>query len=157
MSKNITISSSDGTEISLAYDFASQSKTILAMMGDPENEDDLSDEIYDNVIPLTAIETDVLQFIIKYIENSASKDKIWKMKFINDNFKDNDELLYKVIVGSNYLDIPELLDLCCEKVAQYIKECSSTKEIRQKFNIENDFTPEEEAKIKTDNPWLSYN
>lgn len=157
MSKNITISSSDDTEIQITYEIASKSRTILAMMGDPEDEDDLSEEIYDTVIPLTAIETDVLQFIIKYIKDSADENEFWKRQFINDNFKDNDEFLYKVIIGSNYLDIPELLDLCCEKVAQYIKDCSSTEEIRKKFNIENDFSPEEEEKIKTDNPWLSYN
>lgn len=37
----------------------------------------------------------------------------------------------------------DLLDLTCKTVAEYIKQCKTPEEIRQRFNIPNDFTPEE--------------
>ncbi|KAH8742682.1 Skp1 family, dimerization domain-containing protein, partial [Diaporthe sp. PMI_573] len=48
--------------------------------------------------------------------------------------------------------IKELLDLGCKTVANMIKD-KSPEEIRQTFNITNDFTPEEEAEIAQENGW----
>ena len=56
------------------------------------------------------------------------------------------EILFELIMAANYLDIQPLLELASAKVASLIKD-KSIKEIRQFFNIENDFTPEEEALI----------
>ena len=56
------------------------------------------------------------------------------------------EILFELIMAANYLDIKPLLELACAKCASLIKD-KSIKEIRQFFNIENDFTPEEEALI----------
>ena len=36
-------------------------------------------------------------------------------------------------------------------VADYIKQCKTPKEIRLRFNIKNDFTPEEEKEVEE---WL---
>ncbi len=46
-------------------------------------------------------------------------------------------------MASNYLDINPLLELACAKVASLTKN-KSIEESRKFFNIENDFTPEEE-------------
>ncbi|MFM7856994.1 MAG: SKP1 family protein [Flammeovirgaceae bacterium] len=60
------------------------------------------------------------------------------------NFVELDQdMLFELIMAANYLDMKPLLDLACAKVASQIKN-KSVKEIRQFFNIENDFTPEEE-------------
>ena len=61
-------------------------------------------------------------------------------------------MLFELIMASNYLDIKTLLDLACAKVASQIKN-KSVHEIRQFFNIENDFTPEEESQIMEENKW----
>ena len=55
-------------------------------------------------------------------------------------------------MAANYLDIKPLLELSCAKVASQIKN-KSVQEIRKYFNIENDFTPEEEAQIAEENRW----
>ena len=69
------------------------------------------------------------------------------------NFVDVDQdMLFELIMAANYLDIKSLLDLACAKVASQIKN-KSVKEIRQFFNIENDFTPEEEQQILEENKW----
>jgi len=55
-------------------------------------------------------------------------------------------------MAANFMDIKSLLELACAKVASLIKDMS-IQEIRNFFNIENDFTPEEEAQIMDENKW----
>ena len=54
--------------------------------------------------------------------------------------------------AANYMDIKSLLDLTCAKVASMIKG-KTPEDIRKTFNIVNDFTPEEEAKVREENKW----
>jgi len=56
------------------------------------------------------------------------------------------------IQAANYLDIKALLDVGCKTVANMIKG-KSPEEIRKTFNIQNDFTPEEEDQIRRENEW----
>ena len=48
-----------------------------------------------------------------------------------------------MILAANYLDIKELLSLACAKMGSIIRSLQIP-EFRKRFNIENDFTPEEE-------------
>lgn len=48
--------------------------------------------------------------------------------------------------AANFLNIQPLLNLCCKTTAGMMKGLSP-EQIRQKFNIVNDFTPEEEQQI----------
>jgi S-phase kinase-associated protein 1 len=50
------------------------------------------------------------------------------------------------------MDIKPLLDLTCASVASMIKG-KSPEDIRQTFNITNDFSPEEEAQVREENKW----
>ncbi len=88
-------------------------------------------------------------------------------KFINiEDF----EIIFDIILASNYLDIKSLLDLSCAKIASLIKGNimigkyilfiiilrsigKTPEEIRKTFNIQNDLTPEEEAIIREENKW----
>lgn len=54
--------------------------------------------------------------------------------------------------AANYLNIKSLLDLTCLTVANMIKG-KTPEEIRKTFNIENDFTPEEEEEVRRENQW----
>ena len=60
--------------------------------------------------------------------------------------------IFELIMAANYLDIQSLLELACAKVSAVIKD-KSIPEIRKYFNIENDFTPEEEAEVMSENKW----
>lgn len=115
-------------------------------------------------IPIPNVESRALKKVIEYCDyhwnNKADEiEKPLKGK-IEDVICDFDrkfleidqELLIELIMAANYLNIKDLLDLTCAKVASMIKG-KSPEEIRQMFNIENDFTPEEEEKIREENKW----
>lgn len=65
---------------------------------------------------------------------------------------DDTDLLFQMTAAANYMDIPPLLDLCCAAVACKIKG-KTTEQIRHEFDITNDFTPEEEEKVRAENAW----
>ena len=62
------------------------------------------------------------------------------------------ETLFELILAANYMDVKALLDLTCCKVASMIKG-KTPEEIRKQFNIQNDFTPEEEKAVRAENKW----
>lgn len=61
-------------------------------------------------------------------------------------------LLFELIIAANFLDIRGLLDLTCKAAANLIRG-RSVEEIRKKFNIKNDFTPQEEEQLLRENAW----
>lgn len=63
----------------------------------------------------------------------------------------HDEVM-ELILASNYLDIKHLLDLTCAFIATLIKG-RTPEEIRENFHIVNDFSPEDEQKIREENKW----
>lgn len=83
-------------------------------------------------------------------QESLSEDEknSWDKEFV----KVDDETLFNLILAANYLDIKQLLDLTCKTVADEIKG-KTPEEIRIRFNIKNDFTPEEEEEVKRENAW----
>ena len=72
--------------------------------------------------------------------NFAEVTTPWYAEYVNLD----QEILFELILAANFLNIKSLLELCCAKVASSIKG-RSIPEIRKYLNIENDFTPEEEA------------
>ncbi|TPX72115.1 hypothetical protein SpCBS45565_g00717 [Spizellomyces sp. 'palustris'] len=115
-------------------------------------------------IPLPNVAGLILKKVIEYCEHhkedpvpSAEEDKDafessrrkaddideWDAQFI----KVGNEELFEIILAANYLDIKPLLDLGCKTVANMIKG-KTPEQIREMFNIENDFTPEEEDQIR---------
>jgi S-phase kinase-associated protein 1 len=60
--------------------------------------------------------------------------------------------LYELTLAANFMDIKPLLDLCCARIASFIKG-KTPEQIRTNLNIPNDFTPEEEAAVKAENKW----
>ena len=72
----------------------------------------------------------------------------WDKKFL----KMDQSLLIELIMAANYLNIKDLLDLTCAKVASMIKG-KSPEQIREMFGIENDLSESETLKIKEENKW----
>lgn len=86
---------------------------------------------------------DPLPEIEKPLKTNKLSDVVpeWYGKFIEEMDIDT---LYEVILAANYLNVKDLLELGCAQVAALMRG-KTIPEIRELFNIENDFTPEEEA------------
>ena len=88
------------------------------------------------------------------LEKPLKSDKIddlvdeWFVGYLNAE----KDVLFELIKASNYLDINSLLELSSAKVATMIKG-RPIQEIRDFFNIVNDFTPEEEEWVKQESAW----
>jgi S-phase kinase-associated protein 1 len=80
--------------------------------------------------------------------NMAEVVQPWYAEYVNVE----QDVLFELILAANYMDIKPLLDLTCASVASLIKG-KSPEDIRRTFNIQNDFTPEEEAQVREENKW----
>ena len=133
---------------------AMMSKLVCAMVEDEDTENDLE-------IPLPNVKSDTLERIIRFcvhhetypmkeikkpLKSSVMKEIVpeWDAEFI-DSLSQPD--LYDLILAANYMDFAYLLDLACAKVASTLKGKTSA-EIRANMGITEEFTPEEEARIK---------
>ena len=151
--------SKDEIKYDVTQSSAFMSGTIKTLVGYPDNnEDEIKDWEPPSIpIPLPLVESNILDKVIKYCkhhtENNTDTQNIkdtWDNKFVSDM---DDDTLFALILAANYLDIKSLLDLCCKHVADCIKECKTPQEIRRRFNIKNDFTPEEEEEVRKENAW----
>ncbi|KAK3128644.1 hypothetical protein QOZ80_6BG0464680 [Eleusine coracana subsp. coracana] len=127
----ITLKCSDGEDFEVE-EATMQSQTIKHM---------IEDDCADNGIPLPNVTATILSKLLEYCGS-------WDADFI----KVDQATLFDLILAANYLDIKGLLDLTCQTVADMIKG-NTPEQIRQTFNIKNDFTPEEEAEIRRENAW----
>ncbi|KAG0195943.1 hypothetical protein BGX28_000336 [Mortierella sp. GBA30] len=62
------------------------------------------------------------------------------------------ETLFEILLAAKFLEIEPLLELSLKSVANIIKG-KSPEELRQVFNLEMDFTPEEESAMIAENEW----
>ncbi|KAL8659087.1 MAG: hypothetical protein Q9221_006157 [Calogaya cf. arnoldii] len=158
-STQIKLQSSDNVEITLDRDVAERSILIKNMI------EDLGDGVMEDAIPIPNVNEPVLRKVIDWCiqhrsdppastdDDSDSRKKTtdideWDQKFMQVD----QEMLFEIILAANYLDIKPLLDVGCKTVANMIKG-KSPEEIRKTFNIQNDFTPEEEDQIRRENEW----
>jgi hypothetical protein len=121
----------------------------------------------DTPIPLHNCSSKILTKIVVYLEWAIDHPKESKIHlkttqehnkeprdpWVTDFLTVDQAMLFELILGANYLDIKSLLNETCGTVANMIKG-KTPEEIRKTFNIKNDFTPEEEAKIQRENEWL---
>ncbi|MCJ1225366.1 hypothetical protein MMC12_002015 [Toensbergia leucococca] len=155
----ITLASSDHVEITVDRDVAERSILIKNMM------EDVGDEATTDAIPIPNVNEAVLRKVIEWCEHhkadppatndddSDSRKKTTDIEEWDQKFMQVDqEMLFEIILAANYLDIKALLDVGCKTVANMIKG-KSPEEIRKTFNIQNDFTPEEEDQIRRENEW----
>ena len=142
---------------------------------------DLGEEGVTEPIPIPNVNAAVLKKVIEWCthhkddppsvneDDSDSRKKTTDIEEWDQKFMQVDqEMLFEIILVSfaphsmdsianttkaaNYLDIKALLDVGCKTVANMIKG-KSPEEIRKTFNIQNDFTPEEEDQIRRENEW----
>ena len=126
---SIMLSTNDQQQFPVSIDI--ESETIKNLIQDAGTDDP---------IPLPNVNGEILSRVIEY----------WNTKTIPKDI--DQESLFNLILAANYLDIKSLLDDSCQMVADMIKG-KTPEEIRKVFNIENDFTPEEEEQVRKENEW----
>jgi S-phase kinase-associated protein 1 len=160
MSTTIKLSSAENKEFEVEKDVIIRSVLIKNML------EDVGDS--EAAIPLPNVSGDILAKVIEYLKyHKDDPPEIEEEDEIDDNKpKPSDDIepwdydfckveldtLYHLILAANYLDIKPLLQLTCKTVANMIKG-KKVEEIRKIFNIENDFTPEEEEQMRKENQW----
>jgi S-phase kinase-associated protein 1 len=80
-----------------------------------------------------------------FIKNN--KDKNYIIKWNNRFFDLPDNILFEIIEASCFLDIDSLFELSCNEVVNTIKKCNTPNDVRKRFNIKDDITPEEKQEI----------
>jgi len=156
---SITLTSSDGVDITVDRQVATRSVLIKNLI------DDLGEAATSEPVPIPNVNEAVLKKVMEWCEHHkndppATNDddadsrkkstdiEEWDQKYMQVD----QEMLFEIILAANYLDIKALLDVGCKTVANMIKG-KSPEEIRKTFNIQNDFTPEEEEQIRRENEW----
>ena len=156
--KTITLVSSDGEKMQIAAKAAQRSQLVKGIIEDYPD---------DAEVPLNNVKSNILKKIKEYLEHYADSEPkeierplasqnyqecvdSWDFEFINVDL----DMVFEIILAANYMDIKSLLELASSKVASIIKG-KTPEEIRKTFNIQNDFTPEEEAKVDSSFSLLS--
>jgi len=157
MAEMVKLKSSQGDLFVVDKDVAVMSNLLKSMVEDAGTDEE---------IPLPNVKSNILQKVIDYCKHhkGAPVEEIqkplksgtlsecgiseWDVEYVSID----QDTLFELILAANYLDIKALLDLTCAKVASMIKG-RTPEEIRQQFNIANDFTPEEEAQVRDENKW----
>eukprot|EP00244_Chara_vulgaris_P010505 TRINITY_DN483_c0_g1_i10.p1 TRINITY_DN483_c0_g1~~TRINITY_DN483_c0_g1_i10.p1 ORF type:complete len:158 (+),score=35.64 TRINITY_DN483_c0_g1_i10:371-844(+) len=148
----VKLKSSDDEMFEVDEEVAYESQTVKNMIEDTGT---------DSAIPLPNVSSKILAKVIEYCkyhveaaknieEKQITEDEIkaWDAEFV----KVEQSTLFDLILAANYLNIKNLLDLTCHTVADMIKG-KTPEEIRKTFNIQNDFTPEEEEDVRRENQW----
>ncbi|KAL1608645.1 hypothetical protein SLS59_001835 [Nothophoma quercina] len=154
----VKLVTSDNAEMDVDRQVAERSILIKNLLEDLGGDND-------EAIPIPNVNEAVMKKVLEWCEHhrndppasqdddSDSRKKStdideWDQKFMQVD----QEMLFEIILAANYLDIKALLDVGCKTVANMIKG-KSPDEIRKTFNIQNDFTPEEEEQIRRENEW----
>ncbi|ORY31212.1 SconCp [Naematelia encephala] len=154
----VILQTSDEEQFTVEKKVAERSSLIKSMLEDLPTQE--------AIIPLPNVSSSVLSKVLEYCDHHKndplpppdadaddSRRKTsdigeWDAKFIQVD----QEMLFEIILASNYLDIKPLLDVGCKTVANMIKG-KTPEQIRTLFNITNDFTAEEEEQIRKENEW----
>jgi len=83
--------------------------------------------------------------------SSEGKPSETDLKAWGDEFVKIDQAThFELILAAKYLNIKSVLEIFFQAIAESIKE-KKLEEVRQIFNVENEFIPEEEEKVRNEN------
>ncbi|XP_078162307.1 SKP1-like protein 11 [Carex rostrata] len=154
----VHLRSSDAEIFEVDKAVAMKSLTIAAWLDEDKEPDEF--------IPVPNVKSSVLAKVIEYCKHHAEEEADTDFKpnldarkrdpFDEQLMNVDQETLFDLIQAANYLNIKGLLDLGCHIVADMMRD-KSVEEIRELFNIKNDYTPEEEAAVRAENSWAFEN
>ncbi|XP_047325171.1 S-phase kinase-associated protein 1 homolog [Impatiens glandulifera] len=153
--KVVRVMSSDGKEFSVSERTASMSKMLKSII----------EEDWDDVIPIPNVDRKTLAIILTYCDRrsrprdesdnddeSNNHDKL--MDSLDSKFLSrlNREQLMNLTLAANYLEVTHLLQILLKKHVYNIKDLT-VEGVRHYFDIQTDFSNEEEARIRKETSW----
>mmetsp|Transcript_6286 Transcript_6286/g.11878 ORF Transcript_6286/g.11878 Transcript_6286/m.11878 type:complete len:166 (+) Transcript_6286:171-668(+) len=158
--EQVNLMSKEGDPFPVDMEVAKMSELVKSMLEDIEEGDEEVTEI-----PLPNVRSQILKKVIEFcqhykeepmneIEKPLKSSEMSEVvqRWYADFIAVEQPVLFELILAANFMDIKPLLDLTCATVASMIKG-RTPEEIRQTFNITNDFSPEEEAQVREENKW----
>ncbi|KAG7584474.1 S-phase kinase-associated protein 1-like [Arabidopsis suecica] len=148
-SNKVVLTSSDDESFEVDEAVARKSQFIAHM---------IDEDCADKAILLQNVTGKILAIIIEYCKkhvddvDSEAKNELmmtWDAEFMKNI---DMETVFKLLNAADYLNVKGLLDLTSNTIADYIKD-KKVEEIREIFNIENDYTPEEEEELRKQKAW----
>lgn len=157
--RQVHLISQEGEKFIVPVDVAIMSELVKTMFDSDQPEDEVQE------MPLPNVKSSILAKVIEFLTHykgepmteiekplkSSNMNEVvqeWYADFVNVE----QETLFELILAANFMDISPLLELTCATVASMVKG-KTPEEIRQHFDIKNDFTPAEEAQIREENKW----
>ncbi|EIE24381.1 hypothetical protein COCSUDRAFT_83685 [Coccomyxa subellipsoidea C-169] len=153
--RSIILRSCDGADHVVAQEAACLSKTVQSLLEELE-ESTL-------VVPLPNVCDCTLRKVLQYCtQHTALQRRVtdisdelrtremeaWDKRYI---MVSTDEL-YHLVMAAHYLNVPGLLELCCEGIANLIRG-KSPEHVRQCFGLVKNFEAPEEENIRRTNLW----
>ena len=156
MNKKVLFLTSDGHTVEVEREIASKSQWVKNIVDGSEVDDNIPLPEINKATLLKVIEyctyinTNVPPQIDKPLRSNELSDIFgpWYAEFVNLE----QEVLFNLILAAKFMYIQSLLELACAKVASLIKGMTIP-QIREFFNIENDFIQEEVDNIMDDDKW----
>ncbi|KAK0596712.1 hypothetical protein LWI29_018346 [Acer saccharum] len=153
--KKIYLTAADGELFEVEEPVAMEIETVKSFF-DVGSEDTTKDMI----LPMLNVSAEhmlaILDFYRKHLEfrKRIQPPSTEEVKAFDHAFLENksNEQLKELIVAAHFMNTKELLDFLTDATAKRIKN-KSFEYVRAFFGIENDFTPEDEAKIRAENEW----
>lgn len=163
MSEIVDIITSDGQTFKVLVAVAQMSKTLCGLMEYAGTGGE---------IPLPQVDgptfTKVMAWALKHVNDPKQPEteaeavpgaaKVAEISTEDKEFFEGmtQEQTFQIILAANFLDLKGLLDVCCRTVANSVLG-KTPKEIYEMFGVAEELTPEEEAEVRKDNPWLEDN
>ena len=112
-----------------------------------------AEDFCDDLIPIPTVNSNIFEKIVEFCTFKTEEHDFGDTEeFVNKFFDVPSDTLFDIISASNFLDAPDVLDAACSAAANLLRD-KNPEEIRTILNIENKFTPEEEAEIIKENSW----
>ncbi|EOA23326.1 hypothetical protein CARUB_v10019328mg [Capsella rubella] len=149
-SNKIVLTSSDGESFEIDEAVARKLQIIAHM---------IDDDCAGKAIPLANVTGKILALVIEYCKihvndkdpNSSKETNENVSSDPNEESEENKEAKEEEVMNNWDAEFMKR-SLTSQTVADYIKD-KTVEEVREIFNIENDFTPEEEEQIRKENEW----
>ena len=147
---SIVLTTKENKEFPLSFQQIKNFKLITSMLGIDDSDENTTYEISEDLkIPID-VSYDTMKKIMQFVDfelENVDKHIHEKLLFYNEYFVCSDTVLFELMNSTDYLQYEELLDKACEKLSDDILKCDSVNDVKLKFKITKEFTPEEELDI----------